>query len=443
MNRSPWLFVAFRLVGLVGIAVVAGFFFGEPLAWVMGVFAAYLAWNLYHLYRLEVWLRTREGELPRDTMGMWGSIFAHLNRMRVRNRARKKRLAKVVKEFRKSTKALPDGGVVLSEDDEIVWLNSAAEAYLGLRREDRGHRVENFLRDPAFVEYMRERKLGRALRMDSPVDPDTKLSVEVVPYGKTQRLLLAKDVTHEVRLEKVRRSFVANASHELRSPLTVVGGYLDALREATDLPGEWREPVEEMGRQADRMRRIIDDLLTLSRLEAADPEAERDRVDVPGMLAVMKKEALARPEGPETVELLLESDRRLLGAESEIFSAFGNLIGNATKYTPRDGRVSIRWYLDGENACLSVEDTGVGIPEEAIPRLTERFYRVDKGRDRSRGGTGLGLAIVKHVLQRHGAKLLIDSEPGKGSRFTCPFPPDRVIAPDPSSTFFSVRVMRP
>jgi len=422
--------VAFRLVGLVGIAIVMGFFFGEPLAWVLGVLAAYLAWNLYHLYRLEVWLRTREGELPRDTMGMWGSIFAHLNRMRRRNRARKKRLAKVVKEFRKSTKALPDGGVVLSGDDEIVWMNSAAQGFLGLRREDRGHRIENFLRDPAFVEYMQERKFGHALRMDSPVDPETKLSVEVVPYGKAQWLLLAKDVTHEVRLEKVRRSFVANASHELRSPLTVVSGYLDTLRDAGDLPQDWREPVGEMGRQAERMRRIIDDLLTLSRLEAADPEAERDRVDVPGMLAVMKKEALARTDRPETVELSLESEQRLLGAESEIFSAFANLIGNAMKYTPPDGRVSIRWAPDGEGACFSVEDTGVGIPKEAIPRLTERFYRVDKGRDRARGGTGLGLAIVKHVLQRHGAKLEIDSEPGKGSRFTCRFPPDRVVASD-------------
>jgi len=433
VNRRPWVFVAARLVALVGIAVIAGFFFGQPLAWVLGVFAAYLAWNLYHLYRLEVWLRTREGELPRDTMGMWGSIFAHLNRMRQRNRARKKRLAKVVKEFRKSTKALPDGGVVLSENDEIVWLNSAAEAYLGLRREDRGHRIENFLRDPAFVEYMRERKFGGALRMDSPVHPEIKLSVEVVPYGKTQRLLLAKDVTHEVRLEKVRRSFVANASHELRSPLTVVSGYLDALRDDQDLPETWKEPVEEMGRQADRMRRIIEDLLTLSRLEAADPEAERERVDVPGMLSVIRKEAMARADRPATIELELETDRRLLGAESEIFSAFANLVGNAIKYTPRDGRISIRWSMDGEGACLCVEDTGVGIPPEAVPRLTERFYRVDKGRDRARGGTGLGLAIVKHVLQRHGATLDIESELGKGSVFTCRFPADRVVPSDSDS----------
>ena len=430
MSRRPWAFVAARLLALVAIAIAAGLFFGQPLAWVLGVFAAYLAWNLYHLYRLEAWLRTREGELPRDSMGMWGSIFAHLNRIRRWNRARKKRLAKVVKEFRKSTKALPDGGVVLSENDEIVWLNSAAETFLGLRREDRGNRIGNFLRDPAFVEYMRERKFGRALRMDSPANPAVHLSIEVVPYGKTQRLLLAKDITQEVRLEKVRRSFVANASHELRSPLTVVSGYLDSLRDDEGLPEAWKEPVQEMSRQADRMRRIIEDLLTLSRLEAAAPEAERERVDVPGMLAVVRKETLARTDRPETIELSLETDRVLLGADPEIFSACANLVGNAVKYTPRTGRVSIRWYLDGEEGCLSVEDTGVGIPAEAIPRLTERFYRVDKGRDRARGGTGLGLAIVKHVLQRHGGRLEVRSELGKGSCFTCRFPADRVVAPE-------------
>jgi two-component system phosphate regulon sensor histidine kinase PhoR len=433
MNRAPWTFVVFRLLGLVGIAVVAGLFFGQTLVWVLGVLVGYLGWNLYHLYRLESWLRTREGELPRDTMGLWGSIFAHLNRMRRRDRSRKKRLAKLVKEFRKSTRALPDGGVVLSADHEIVWLNAAAETFLGLRREDRGRRIQNYLRDPEFVEYMREGRFGRALRMTSPADPDAKLSVQVVPYGKTQLLLLAKDITNEVRLEKVRRSFVANASHELRSPLTVVSGYLDALREDPDLPEGWKEPVGEMDRQAGRMRRIIEDLLTLSRLEAAAPEAERERVDVPGMLAVLKKEALAQDERPSMVELELTSDRGLFGAESEIFSAFANIIGNALKYTPRDGSVSMRWFMDGDAACLSVTDTGVGIPAEAIPRLTERFYRVDKGRDRARGGTGLGLAIVKHVLQRHDATLQIDSEPGRGSTFTCRFPPQRVTPLKPES----------
>ena len=187
------------------------------------------------------------------------------------------------------------------------------------------------------------------------------------------------------------------------------------------------------------MRRIIDDLLTLSRLEASAPEAERERVDVAGMLAVLRKEAIARPQRPVTVELQLETDARLLGVESEIYSAFANVIGNALKYTPADGQVIIRWYLDGGQACMSVADTGVGIPADAIPRLTERFYRVDKSRDRATGGTGLGLAIVKHVLQRHGARLEVHSKLGEGNTFTCRFPADRVTreAPQPGAAITS------
>ncbi len=428
MSRGPWGFVVFRLAALLGLALAAGLVFGRPLAWLLGALAGYLAWQLYHLYRLETWLRNPAAELPRDALGLWGVIYPRLHRIRRQSRARKKRLNKVIKEFRKSTKALPDGGVVLSEENDIIWMNAAAQAFLGLHKEDRGQRLENFLRAPEFVAYLREGDFGQPLRMDSPVDPEIKLSVQVVPYGKTQRLLLAKDITTEVRLEKVRRSFVANASHELRSPLTVVTGYLDALLEDPELPEGWKEPAAEMARQSERMRRIIDDLLTLSRLEAAAPEAASDRVDVPGMLSVMRKEALARSQRPGTVELRLESESGLLGVESELFSAFANLVDNALKYTAPEGSVTIRWFDDGGSPCLSVADTGIGIPETAIPRLTERFYRVDKGRDRIRGGTGLGLAIVKHVLQRHGARLEIESRLGEGSTFTCRFPSERATS---------------
>jgi two-component system, OmpR family, phosphate regulon sensor histidine kinase PhoR len=358
--------------------------------------------------------------------GLWGGVFAQLHRLRLQSRARKKRLARVLKEFRKSTQALPDAGVVLDEDNDISWLNNAAGRLLGLRPEDRGQRIENLLRAPEFAEFLRHATPERVLRMASPVDENLKLALQVVPYGETQRLLLAKDITHETRLETVRRTFVANASHELRSPLTVISGYLDALAEDPELAEHWREPVGEMARQSERMRRIIEDLLTLSRLEASAPEAERDHVDIAGMLTVLRKEALARPERPRIVELELESDAGLYGVEAEIYSAFANIIGNALKYTPAEGSVRIRWYLEGGEACMAVSDTGLGIPAEAIPRLTERFYRVDKGRDRATGGTGLGLAIVKHVLQRHGARLEIRSTPGEGSTFTCRFPAERV-----------------
>jgi two-component system, OmpR family, phosphate regulon sensor histidine kinase PhoR len=425
VTPGPWPYVAVRLAALGLGAALLGYLLGRPLAWLAAGLAIYLGWHLWHLWQLESWLRRKLGEPPRDAAGLWGGVFAQLHRLRLQSRARKKRLARVLKEFRKSTQALPDAGVVLDPDNEITWLNDAAQRLLGLRAEDRGQRIENLLRAPEFAAFLGGSMPGRAIRLVSPADESIRLSLQVVPYGENQRLLLAKDITHEMRLETVRRTFVANASHELRSPLTVINGYLDALIEDDELPQHWREPVGEMARQSQRMQRIIEDLLTLSRLEASAPEAERDHVDVAGILAALRKQELGRSVRP-AITLQVEPGIDLLGVESEIYSAFANVIGNAVKYTAADGSVSIDWRLDGEEACLSVSDTGIGIPTDAIPRLTERFYRVDKGRDRATGGTGLGLAIVKHVLQRHGARLEISSELGRGSRFTCRFPAARV-----------------
>lgn len=426
MNAGPWAYVAARLAALVGAAVLLGYFFGQFFAWLAGLLIAYLGWHLWQLWQLESWLRKRLREPPRDAAGLWGQVFAQLHRLRLQSRARKKRLTRVLKEFRKSTRALPDAAIVLDENHHIAWLNEAAEHLLGLRAEDRGQRIENLLRAPEFIAFMQQDDPESVLRMNAPGDEQMWLVLQMVRYGATQRLLLARDVTQETRLQTVRRAFVANASHELRSPLTVISGYLDALTEDPELPQQWGEPVDEMARQADRMRRIIEDLLTLSRLEASEAEAEREMVDVAGMLATLRKEAAGRSQKPATIELLREADAALFGAEAEIYSAFANIIGNALKYTPEDGSVTIRWYRDGEDACMAVTDTGVGIPAEAIPRLTERFYRVDKSRDRATGGTGLGLAIVKHVLQRHGARLEVESRLGEGSVFTCRFPADRV-----------------
>jgi len=430
VSRGPWAYVAARLAGLTGAAVLLGFLFGHLFAWLSALLLAYLGWHLWHLWQLESWMRKRLREPPRDAPGMWGRVFAQLHRLRLQSRARKKRLNRVLKEFRKSTRALPDAAVVLGQNHDIAWLNQAAERLLGLRPEDRGHRIENLLRAPEFTEFMKHDDPVQLLRMVSPADDRLRLSVQVVPYGDTQRLLLARDITHQTRLENIRRTFVANASHELRSPLTVISGYLDALAEDPELVEHWREPVGEMARQSDRMRRIIEDLLTLSSLEAASPEAERERVDVPGMLTTLRKEAEGRDRRPAHIELQLETGAGLYGVESEIYSAFANIISNAIKYTPAEGSVQIRWALHGDEACLSVTDTGVGVSADAIPRLTERFYRVDKSRDRATGGTGLGLAIVKHVLQRHGARLEVHSELGEGSVFSCCFPADRVAPPN-------------
>ncbi len=262
----------------------------------------------------------------------------------------------------------------------------------------------------------------------------THLSVQLIPYGNQQKLLIVQDITRQVRLENMRRDFVANASHELRSPLTVVGGYLEGLADDQELPGAWRDPVVEMQRQVRRMNSIVHDLITLSRLEASEREAGDEPVDVPAMLGLLEREALTRTQRPQLVEFEVEGDLLLRGEEQELHSVFSNLLNNALRFTPTEGQVVCRWWHDESGAHFSITDTGIGIPEELIPRITERFFRVDSGRAREVGGTGLGLAIVKHALLRHGAQLEIASEPGRGSTFSCHFPAVRtMLRPAPES----------
>lgn len=422
--------IAGRLVVLGAAAAAPGLLFGHYFAWLSALLAAYLGWHLWHLRQLKSWLC---GDLDWPTYeapGVWAQVYAQVYRIRMQSWAQKRRVARVLKEFRKSTKALPDAGVLLDPDRKIVWQNSSASRLLGITREDRGKCVQALWPATDFAQFLQSDDQERVLRTSSPLKADLQLTVQLVPYGESQRLLLARDVTHAARLEAVRRVFVANASHELRSPLTVINGYLDTLVDEPDIPEHWREPVQEMVRQTERMRRIIESLLTLSRFEASGDGAERERIDVPDMLRNLHKEAMVRSKRPDIIELDLDTDAGLWGVEAEIYSAFANIVTNALNYTPVDGSVRIRWYLAGNDACLSVADTGIGIPAEAIPHLTERFFRVDKGRGRSTGGTGLGLAIAKHALQHHGAQLEVQSKPGEGSTFTCRFPAVRVAIED-------------
>ena len=428
MVSRPAVLALGRLMILTTVALAAGLAFGGLVFWLAGVFAAALAWQLYNLFRLERWLSLREGKLPRAAFGIWGQVYAGIFKLRSTHRERKKRLSRVIKEFRKSTAALPDASVVLNPDHEIVWLNRAARDLLGMRKADRGLRVDQILRDPGFIHYLRSDGRDAPVEIRSPSRPEVRLLLRLVPYGgEGQKMLIGRDITERIRLEKMRRDFVANASHELRSPLTVISGYLDSLEADPELPETWRQPVCDMGHQAARMRAIIEDMLTLSRLEGGAKNPARERVEVAGLLALIRKDVMSLSERPDTIELHLDSDEGLLGAENELYSAFSNLVSNAVKYTPSTGRVEIRWSADAQGGHLVVSDTGKGIPADAIPRLTERFYRADKGRDRETGGTGLGLAIVKHVLERHEATLEIESEPGRGSRFACHFPGSRLV----------------
>lgn len=413
------------LAGWVAAAALLGWWFGYLGWWVVGALAVYIAHLLRNLYRLDQVLNGGARTPLFETRGLWPEIFGRVDKLRSKARNRKRKYHRLVREVRESTGALADGGVILNAEHEILWFNPAASRLLGLNSmTDVGHRIDNLLRHPRFVEYLKA-PAGEGITVPSPAAEHGWLAVQIIPYGKDQRLAIVRDITREVVLERTRRDFVANASHELRSPLTVITGYLDTIADDEEMPPAWRQPIGEMQRQADRMTRILRDLIELSRLETADGPAEEKFVDVPGMLQLLMREfGGRRPE----VALAVETDAALLGSESELHSIFHNLVNNAVRFTPANGKVTITWREnDDATATFSVTDTGIGIPDEQIPRITERFYRVDPGRSRATGGTGLGLAIVKHALQRHEGALSITSREGVGSTFSCTFPVGRIV----------------
>jgi len=424
---AMWTFALARLASILLLGLMVGLLVGPIWLWILGAACLYLAWQLLNLYRVDRWLRLRSQIDPPNVAGIWGDIIAQVIRLHRRKQYHKQRLVQLYRELRRSTAALPDGVIILSAQREIVWFNRQAARLLGLRRPvDIGLRIDNLIRSPEFAHYLHSDDFGMPLVIRPPVQLDVFLALQVVPYGGGQSLLLVRDVTRQMRLEAMRKDFVANASHELRTPLTVITGYLDTLADDPAVDPAWAGPIKDMRAQAQRMNAIIADLLELSRLESTDGEAARDPIDVPRMLERLHRDALMSADRPRQVLLDLESGNGLFGSAHEIESAFTNLLVNALKYTLQEGMVRMRWWTDEEGAHFSVLDSGIGIPAEHIPRLTERFYRVDAGRSRGQGGSGLGLAIVKHALQRHGGWLDVQSVEGKGSTFTCHFPPQRV-----------------
>jgi two-component system phosphate regulon sensor histidine kinase PhoR len=427
MNSSGWLSLSVRLALALAIGLVVGMIFREPWAGLAVVLGVYLLSQLMHLMRLLRWLRADQMALAPDLAGPWGELVAMVARLYRRKQFHKQRLLRLLRELRRSTAAMPDGVVVLNPQAEILWFNRTSARLLGFRgKSDFGLRIENLVRQPEFVRYLRDGNYSGPVIVRSAVGGDQYLSLQIVPYGNGQLLTLVRDVTREYRLEAMRKDFVANASHELRSPLTVISGYLETLTQDSDIDPTLAGPLQEMRRQALRMTSIVQDLLELSRLESSDSDAPRDPIDVAALMAQLRQDVMARSPHPTLVQVKADSSARLLGEEIQVHSAFSNLVDNAAKYTPPEGSVQIRWWTDEKGGHFSVTDTGIGIAASHIPRLTERFYRVDPGRSRATGGSGLGLAIVKHVLQRHGADLSIESEEGRGSKFTCHFPRERL-----------------
>ena len=419
--------VALRVVALALFGAIAGAVWGRAWAGVSLALALMLAYEWLQLARLLRWLRLRDINEAPDARGAWGDVVGHLLRLLRSRRRRKRQFLGLVRLLRRATAAVPDGIVMLTARREIAWFNRVAERMLQLnRRTDRGLRIDNLLRQPEFTAYLRGQQYQTPVTIRMSGEPEVFLSLQLVPFEDGELLMQVRDVTRATRLEVMRKDFVANASHELRSPLTVISGYLETMAGDTGIDPELQHPLQEMLRQAQRMNGIIADLLSLSRLEQHEGEIDGEPVDMSIMLQHLQRDVLARAVRPRQVEFRAESPAGLQGAPDLLYSAFRNLVDNAANYTPPEGSLTVRWWVDGEGGHLAVSDTGIGIAPEHLPRLTERFYRVDPGRSRATGGSGLGLAIVKHVMQKHGGDLAIESAEGKGSCFTCHFPPRRV-----------------
>jgi two-component system phosphate regulon sensor histidine kinase PhoR len=420
-------FLATRLLLVAAAGALLGLMIGQVMVGMLLVLAVVLAWQWIELFRLAFWLRNRSTANPPETFGVWSEVGAAIVRLHRRKRFHKARMLAVLRELRESTSALPDGVVVLNASREILWFNQPAFSLLGLKRgRDQGIRVDNLLRQPEIQEFLVKAPGDRSLIVRMERDRERWLLLRLVPFGEGRQLLLARDVTDTQQLATVRRDFVANASHELRTPLTVIAGYLETLDTDPDVPAALRGPLSEMRRQSDRMRALLDDLLSLAKLDASEAQVQGAQVDVPELLQQLQRDAKLLATRPASIELHVDSAQGVLGDRAMLHSAFWNLIENAAKYTPGDGAVQLRWWTDGDGGHFSVTDNGPGIAAEYIPRLTERFYRVDASRNRETGGTGLGLAIVKHALQKHDAQLEIRSTPGAGSTFTCHFPVARL-----------------
>jgi two-component system, OmpR family, phosphate regulon sensor histidine kinase PhoR len=413
------------LVFLLMLAVsviggITGFFI--PLLFLLII--SLLIWQSIQINRFERWIsKGGRGKYPK-AKGIWEDIYYHVYQIKKSEKKRKKKLGKIIDQFRKSTDALPDAAVVLGKEDEIEWANTAAKNVLGLQSSDRGQRIPNLIRFPIFVRYLKSGNFNETIIMPSPTNSRITLAVRVVSYGAGLRLLLAQDVTQLRKMEQMRKDFVANVSHELRTPLTVLKGYLETLQELDEpLPPLLTHSFQQMHEQTERMQYLVDDLLLLSNLETQPKKTHC--VDIPTLLGKICKESENLHNSAGRIELSLETSAHIYGDEQELRSAFSNLLGNALKYSPKDSPVKVRWHQNQEYLFLDVIDQGEGITEGEIPRITERFYRIDVNRANKVAGTGLGLAIVKHVLLRHDARLVVTSELYKGSTFSCCFPSAR------------------
>ncbi|MEC7119543.1 MAG: phosphate regulon sensor histidine kinase PhoR [Pseudomonadota bacterium] len=416
-----------RLFVLVVALGAVGWWLGSIWLGVVAALLLFLIWQTRSLYQLYGWIRFNPNDRPPDLSGVWAALVYNVYRIQLSERRARDNLLNIMDRARISVSALEEAVVLVDSHGLLEWWNPAAERLLGFRTGDQGSHILNLIRMPDFARYFESDQSSEGIKLESWVQPNRFLQCEVTHFGQNDRLLIVYDITRLHQLEQMRKDFVDNISHELRTPLTVLSGYLETFLDQDDLNPRWRRGFGQMQQQTRRMTSLVNDLLLLSRLENEGIKTSTQLIDMPSLMGQLFADAEAyNNEHGHILNLEIDSHRNLLGSEKELSSAFGNLITNAIKYTPRGGTITVRWADQGEQAYFSVTDTGIGIDPQHIPRLTERFYRVDSGRSRETGGTGLGLAIVKHVLMQHGAHLEVVSAEGKGSTFKAVFPVARI-----------------
>jgi two-component system phosphate regulon sensor histidine kinase PhoR len=404
-----------NLVAAGVFIIILGTLTGYTLELLMAGLVGYLVWHLYNLSKLINWLAKPNKVLP-ESIGIWDELYYQLYHLYQRQRKARKKLKTIVDRYQSSTQALPIAAIALNKNNEIEWFNKAAESLFNLQQtRDVGNRINNLIRLPVFTNYLIKRDFKEIIDLEYN---HRKLSVCITPYGHKQYLLTASDVTQQRQLEEIRRDFIANASHELRTPITVIAGFVEVLAEQAD--SEIKIPLEKIQLQTVRMQEILEDLMILARLESREAPLMHDRVDLEELLKQVYDDVVDLDHGRHQLHISTQPVS-IMGNRVELQMAISNLVTNAIRYTPENGAIRIFNTIDDDGVHIGVEDNGIGIMPEHIDRLTERFYRVDPGRSREQGGTGLGLAIVKHVLDRHNANLHVHSVPGRGSLFRCDF----------------------
>ncbi|WP_051258928.1 phosphate regulon sensor histidine kinase PhoR [Chitinibacter tainanensis] len=423
--RSIVFYLSVTLIALF-IGGIAGREWGLTFALV--VVSLTCLFHIFNLHRLYHWLQNPQVDNVPSSFLLWQEVFDQFYTEVRKQKKAKERLANTLDRFLSAAEALPDGVVILDEYDRIEWCNPASCDHLALNRKtDTGQPITHLLRHPSLREYLKQEDFSHPIVIRTTRPTEQTLSAQMVPFDSTRKLLLSRDITQLERVQTVHRDFVANVSHELRTPLTVVGGFIETMIDMPASDAQTRDThLQLMYEQTQRMQRLVDDLLTLSKLESG-AQVREEEVDIPQLMQLLRTEGMGLSQGRHTVEIGKLERARLIGNNDELHSALGNLVSNAIRYTPAGGKITIGWERRDDMLCFTCRDTGIGIAPEHIPRLTERFYRVDRGRSRNTGGTGLGLAIVKHILHRHQAQLCITSEPGKGSEFAVKFPATRII----------------